>query len=640
MKETAMRFADPIFLAVAAGAAALLVGLLLTVARARRRALVQIASPRLLPELTASLSRRRRRFRESAVVAGVVLIGVALARPQIGYRWEEAHRRGVDILFAIDTSKSMLTRDVKPDRLERAKLAVRSLVERFPGDRVGLVAFAGTAFIETPLTLDHGIFDESVASLDTHVIPAPGTDIASAIDQADKALSGDGHRKVLVLITDGEDLAGNAIDAAQRAAKDGVVIYALGVGTANGELIPEPGPHGQTQFVRDENGALVTSRLDETLLGKIALATGGDYRPLGDGGQGLDSLYEDELSKLPKSDLASRSVRVPLERFQWPLAAGLLLLGVEPLVSERRRRRSAPRDSGLARRPLPSTESARKAAAAGALAVFLVTPAAWASPQSAARAYAKGDFAGAEQQYAEAERRVPADPRLTFDLGTAAYRKGDYKRADAAFESALRSEDLGLQGRAYYDLGDSSFRLGEATLAGNDVEATKDHWRRSIDAYEGALRLRRDDADAQFNLDLVKRRLAALEKKQQDQKQQDQKQQDQKQQDQKKGAGSEKQRPQGNGQNPQDQKQNGAQSQNPKQGPGQAPQDARQNGPQGHQPPGLDGPRQEEAAPGELSKADAESLLDSLRSELKQAMRGLPVDVKRTPPPELRRRDW
>ncbi|HEX4517766.1 MAG TPA: VWA domain-containing protein [Polyangiaceae bacterium] len=614
-----MRFADPLFLVIAAVAVAVLCVLFVALARRRRSALAKIGSMRLLPGLTASLSRRRRLIKQTAIVTGAALVCVALARPELGYRWEEAHQRGVDVLFAIDTSKSMLTRDVKPNRLERAKLAVRSLVEKFPSDRVGLVAFAGSAFVETPLTLDHGIFDESVAALDTNVIPLGGTNIAGAIDQADKALSGDTHEKVLVLITDGEDLSGDAVQAAERAAKDGVVIYTLGVGTPKGELIPVPGKEGQTEFVRDEAGALVTSRLDDTRLGKIARATGGDYRPLGDGGQGLESLYRDELSKLPQSDLASRSVRVPLERFQWPLGAALLLLAIEPLVSERRRRRVPKRAPG---------RSAALAALLVAPAALLVAPAALASPQSAQQAYQKGDFGAAEQQYAAAAQATPGDPRLSFNVGAAAYRKGDFERAGKAFESSLRSDDLGVQEQAYYNLGNASFRLGEATLAKNDIEATKGRWKQSIGEYEGALRLRANDADAKYNLELVKRRLAELDKKQQEE-QQKKEQQKQQQQNQKQ-----------NGKGSQDQKQNGGDAkEQPKQDGGQGARASKPKPGQGAQQSAThEEGHEEQVAPGELSKGDAEALLDSLRGELKLGERA--PKTKQTANPQEPRRDW
>ncbi|HTQ02549.1 MAG TPA: VWA domain-containing protein [Polyangiaceae bacterium] len=664
-----MHFVHPLLLVLAAVVFVTLGLLFVLTDHARRRALARVGAERLLPHLTASFSPGRRRVRQTALAVGATLLVVALARPQLGYRWQEVHRRGVDLLFAIDTSKSMLTRDVKPDRLERAKLAVRSLVEKFPENRVGLVVFAGDAFVETPLTLDHAIFDESVAALDSSVIPLGGTNLASAIDRATVALAGDTHDKVLVLLTDGEDLSGDALDAAERAAKQGVVIDTIGVGTPRGELVPEPDANGTARFVRDENGKLVTSRLDEARLAAVARATGGEYRPLGDAGQGLEALYRDKLAKLPTSDLASQSVRVPIERYQWPLALGLILLAVEPLVGERKRRRAR------------GASFARTAAATGVVAGLVLVPsAAWASPQSAERAYAKGDFATAEHDYAAAAHSTPSDARLSFNTGAAAYRKGAYDDAAKAFESTLRSTNLGLQQEAYYNLGNASFRIGEASLAKGDTDGTKARWKQAIDEYQGALRLRGDDADARYNLELVKRRLAALDQQQKNQQRpqnkpdqgqgkspqnQGQQQRNQHGQGQQQNQGAQGQQQNQNGQG---QKQNqgpGGQQQN-QSGSGQAqnqppvdqgkPQQGHgQNGAnadeQGHRAPGQassgkpdegDESRatdEARSAPGQLSKQDAEALLDSLRGEL-TLRPNAQANAKHKPASQEPQRDW
>jgi Ca-activated chloride channel family protein len=650
-----MHFLHPMLLLGSAGAFVAL-GLVFAVTnRARRRALARIGAERLLPQLTASLSPGRRHLKQALLAVGTALILIAFARPEYGYRWEEVQRRGVDLLFAIDTSKSMLTRDVKPSRLERAKLAVRSLAEKFPENRVGLVVFAGDAFVETPLTLDHGIFDESVAALDTSVIPVGGTNLASAIDRATQALAGDTHDKVVVVLTDGEELTGDALDAAKRAAKNGVVIHTIGVGTPRGELVPEATTDRQTQFVRDESGKLVTSRLDEARLAGIARATGGQYRPLGDSGAGLESLYQDELAKLPASELAARSVRVPIERFQWPLGAGILLLAIEPFIGERKRRR--------ARRAL----LARPAMAAGVVGALVLLPsAAWASPQSAERAYAKGDFKSAERQYAEAARSTPSDARLSFNTGTAAYRNGAYDQAAKTFESALRSTDLGLQEQAYYNLGNTSFRAGQALLAKQDVDGTKARWKQAIDEYERALHLRGDDADARYNLDFVKRKLAELEQHAPEQRQnpagskqdQQQKNQGQGQPEPRQGQGEQQRKQQGQQQKqpgqgqPQNQRGQG-QPQN-QQGQGQ-PQNQQGQGagkpPQGQGRAQSNGQEQQQAGdlkqesegdgsrPGALSKTDAEGLLDSLRGDLQLGARST-KDAKHAAPTDETERDW
>jgi Ca-activated chloride channel family protein len=682
-----MHFAQPVFLIVALALGVALVALFVHLSFSRRRALALLGAKHLLANLTASVSIVRRRIKEAMVVTGVVLVGVALARPQWGFRWEEAHRRGVDVLFAVDTSKSMLTPDVKPNRLERAKLAVRDLVQKFPDDRVGLVAFAGSAFLETPLTLDHSIFEQSLDGLDTNVIPLGGTNVASAIDVAEKALANDEHKKVLVLLTDGEDLSGDAINAAEAAAKKGLVVYTVGVGTPHGELIPIASKGGQTRFVKDDAGNFVTSKLDESLLRRIATVTSGSYRALGDNGQGLESLYRDELATLPRSDLAARSEKVPIERYQWPLGIGLLFLGIEPMIRERRRTRvraTAKSQTPARRRPLVARLAAPSAAALATM--LLIVPSAFASPQSAERAYKEGQFAKAESDYAGAAKKAPTDPRLEFNLGAAAYRTGDLDAATKSFESALHTDDLKLQQRAYYNLGDATYRGGEKTLKDGKTDDTIRTWKQSVSDYEAALRLDRKDADAQYNLDFVKKRLADLQKKQDEKKQEDKKEQDKKDQqnkdqksksggkdskdkkpgdqgqdkssqgdskgqpkDSKSGQGDQDKNAQGKpqqGQGPQDQAQKGQgtpqqpQGQNPGQPQPNAQQPNGQPQPNGQAPNNAKpGDREEAEGPsraGELSKGEARALLDSLRGELQ-----IKPTVPATPTPQDQpQKDW
>jgi Ca-activated chloride channel family protein len=669
-----MRFAQPSFLVVAAVACLVVMGLMALAGRSRDRALLQLGAPHLIGGLIASLSPLRRRLKQAMIVAGVTLLLVSLARPQLGYRWEEVHRRGVDLLFAVDTSKSMLTRDVKPNRLERAKLAVRDLVQRFPDDRVGLVAFAGSAFLQTPLTLDHGIFVQSLDALDTSVIPLGGTDVASAIEAASKALSDDRHKKVLVLLTDGEDLQGDALVAAEQASKAGLVIDTIGVGTPSGELVPIAAGDGPTQFVRDEQGNLVTSRLDEPLLRRIAQATGGTYRPLGDTGAGLASLYTESLSKLPQSDLAGRTQKVPIERYQWPLGLALVLLGVEPLVGERRRRNAASRHARAGK----SSRGPRLAAGVGLGALLLVSASASASPQSAERAYRAGKFDQAEADYANAQKAAPRDARLSFDLGDAAYRKGDFDGAAKAFETTLRGDDLKLQEKAYYNLGNVRYRMGEHALAGKDVEATRSAWKAAVSRYEGAIALDANDQEARDNLALVKRRLAELD--QQQQKDQDKSAQEPKNdknqkndknskndKNQKDGNGKPDARDDGRGQPdpangkgppkegaPPKSTTAGPNGANPSQGggpkestpQGQGPQtsqappsghgDAKNAGAPSGEPSAADAP----SAPGELSKQEARALLDSLRGDLAVTPRA-PLGPKAPHSDDTApRRDW
>jgi Ca-activated chloride channel family protein len=322
-----MNFAHPAYLL----AGMLACGALLWVWRrydARQRAALEtLLAPHLRAQLTASVSLARRIGQRVLFGAAIALLFIALAAPQGGFRWEQTTRRGNDIMFAVDTSRSMLTPDVKPTRLARAKMAIDDFVGHLDGDAVGLVAFAGTAFLQTPMTLDYGAFHESLSALDTHIIPVGGTNISSAIRETAAALRNrPGSDKVLILVTDGEDLQGDALGAAKAAAKqDGLKIFTVGVGTANGDLIPLPPAQGGG-FLKDADGQLVKSHLDESGLRALAAATGGSYAPLGNTNQGLEKIYQEALAPLAKHELQARAQRVYTQLYQWPLTASLALL--------------------------------------------------------------------------------------------------------------------------------------------------------------------------------------------------------------------------------------------------------------------------------------------------------------------------
>jgi len=258
-----MIFSHPLWLPAGAAACGGLLWMWRCYDARQRATLARFVSAHLRVELTKSVSQVKRRAKRGLLLGAIALVFVALAAPQAGYRWEQVTRRGNDIIFAVDTSRSMLTPDVKPDRLTRAKLAIDDFVQRLDGDAVGLIAFAGDAFLQSPLTLDYDAFHESLAALDTHIIPRGGTNIASAIHVAQAALKDrPGSDKILVLVTDGEDLEGSALAAAKAAAQqDGLKIYTVGVGTANGDLIPLPADQGGG-FVKDAAGNPVKSHLD------------------------------------------------------------------------------------------------------------------------------------------------------------------------------------------------------------------------------------------------------------------------------------------------------------------------------------------------------------------------------------------
>src|SRR5215510_12827382 len=510
-----MQFAQPIWLFAGLAACAALVWQFRRFDQRQRVALTQFASARLLPKLASSISSSRRFAKRVLFVLGVAFTFTALARPQAGFEIQETHRKGLELLFAVDTSKSMLAQDVKPDRLTRAKLAVTDLVTKLNGDGVGLIAFAGSSFLQCPVTLDYDAFRESLDALDVNVIPRGGTDLASAIHEAEAVFkTRTAADKILILITDGEDLGGEAINAAQSAAKNGVKIFTVGVGSTTGELVPLPSENGGTDFAKDENGKPVKSHLDETTLKKIAEATGGMYQPLGPQGEGLTNIYERGLTAFKRQDLKAREARIPLEKFHWALLAALVCFIGELLIGNRRRT------------PLPQLRTATTAAA---FLLFADLASTQGSSQSAEQAYQKGDFAKSQQDYAVIAAKEPAKAELQFNTGSAAYKAGDYTQAASGFEKSLKTEKVPLQQEAYYNLGNTKYRLGQKTEKENPQETTKT-WDQAVKSYDAALQIKAGDADAKHNRDFVQRKIEQLKKQEEQKKQDQQKQQDQKNQ--------------------------------------------------------------------------------------------------------------
>lgn len=291
----------------------------------------------LLSEMGASIDIKKQKLKNILIIFALFMFVFALMRPRWGFHWRQIKRKGLDIIVAIDTSKSMLAEDVRPNRLRRSKLAVEDLIKRLKGDRIGLIAFAGEAFLQCPLTVDYNGFILALNDLDVETIPRGGTSISKAIKEAIKGFEGGLKKyKVLILITDGEDHEGDPIQAAKEAKKEGIKIYCIGIGTKEGELIPVTDESGRKVFLKDRAGNVVKSRLDESVLQKIALMTGGSYVRASGAEFGLELIYEKRLSKLERREIESRMKKLYEERFQIPLFLGFVLLMVEFLIPERR----------------------------------------------------------------------------------------------------------------------------------------------------------------------------------------------------------------------------------------------------------------------------------------------------------------
>ncbi|MBI5741969.1 MAG: VWA domain-containing protein [Nitrospirae bacterium] len=304
----------------------------------RQRDMEKFARKELLKELTFTLDGRMQKLRAVLMLVSICIIILTLMRPQWGFQWKEIKKSGLDILIALDTSKSMLAEDVKPNRLERSKLAVKDMIKKLHGDRVGLIAFSGNAFLQCPLTSDYSGFMLSLDETGVYSIPKGGTSISNAVRVALESYEGGKKKyKALVIITDGEDHEGNAVEWAEKAKEQGIKIYTVGIGTRAGDLIPIADEDGHMTFLKDSSGNVVKTRLDEDTLQKIALTTGGSYVKATNIEFGLDLIYDEKLSKMEQGDIEEKMVRKYNEKFQIPLAIALLLLGIELFIRERRK---------------------------------------------------------------------------------------------------------------------------------------------------------------------------------------------------------------------------------------------------------------------------------------------------------------
>ena len=481
--------------------------------RRRSERVAQFIHANLVEQLTLGLSAIRRKAKLILLLVVVLLLFLALARPKGGYELQKTETRSLDILVAVDTSRSMLATDQSPNRLERAKLAVLDLMRLAKRDRLGLIAFSGTAFLQCPLTIDRNAFIQNVNSLSTDIIPQGGTAISEAITEALRTFKKEeDNHKVLVLMTDGEDHEAGVTEAAEKANNIGMKIFTIGLGSPEGELIQLPNPQtGRLEFLKDESGNVVKSRLNETLLRKLSTDTGAFYLPL-QGADTMERLYEAGLAGLTPNRVENQMTKRYIERYQWLLGLAIFLLLGEMLLGE-------------GRRPSPKSSPA----ALAALGLLLAAPAALATPADARRAMERDDFGRALRLYEKLLVESPEDARLHYNAGAAAYGAGDFEKARNHFNSTLASPEapLPLQQRAFYNLGNAMFRLGETTENPDDKAK---QWIGALKKYEGASDLSKqlektpDDEDARFNTDVVKKRLEQLKQQQQQQQQGDDKQ--------------------------------------------------------------------------------------------------------------------
>jgi len=520
--------------------------------RHKKRAMARFGDLELMRTLTASVSAKKQVWKVVLNVLGVLFLILALARPQFGMKLEQIVRSGLDIMVILDTSLSMLAEDVKPSRLERAKYEMGRLIEHLSGDRIGVVAFAGESFVQCPLTMDYGAAKMLLDVLNTGTIPVPGTAIGQAVEKAAKAFNIKERKyKAIVLLTDGENLEGDPIEAAKAAAEEGVRIYAVGLGTHSGEVIRLKDEKGRfTGYKKDRGGSIVKTKLDEKTLEEMASATGGKYYRATASRSVADQIYED-LSKLEKRELESKEYAQYQERFQVFLFVAILLLGMEILLSDRRKSKikvKSKKIKGGEKGKIKVKSKKIKGEGRGLLSfvfyllsfiLFLGLGDPVATKNEKGNEFFRHEkYDEALGYYRDAQLDAPDLPALHFNVGDALYKQGQYDEAIREYEQALDAEDVDFKGKVYYNMGNAFFRqkrLGE-----------------SIEAYKKSLELVPNDLEAKFNLEFVQSKLQEQpqqqpqqgqdekqdgEKKQQDQKdEQKGKEQEQEQQEKEQGA--------------------------------------------------------------------------------------------------------
>lgn len=408
----------------------------------------------------------------------LVSLVLALAKPRWGFEWIDAKQRGADIMIAVDVSKSMLAPDVSPSRLERAKRKISDLLDRMAGDRVGLVAFAGTSFVQCPLTQDYGAVRLFLSYLDPELIPTQGTDLGSAIDMSlaglfDGSPEGNETGRAIILMTDGEDQEGRGLKSAELAKSKEVKIYTLGIGTEEGTLIPEAGGG----FKKDRAGNLVISKPNEPALRALSKATGGSYiRSVADDSD-IRFIYDNgilkEINREENQEIRSKRWH---ERFQWFLAASFIFLFCEPLIRD-------VRFTGLL-----------------VLGFIFLSPSTGfaASLGAAHKYYEQKDYEKAAKEFSEVEQEQPDNPDITYNRAVSQFRNGDFNGAAEGFGRSAGSDRTELQEKSWYNLGNSFANMQKFSEA--------------INSYENALKINPENKKATENLALMKKLLEEQKK--------------------------------------------------------------------------------------------------------------------------------
>ena len=464
--------------------------------RWRTLALSRLGRADKVAKATYGFSNRRFWWKNVLILVAIGLLVLAWADPRWGASQKTATRQSSDVFIALDISLSMLSQDSKPSRLDLAKSFAQKLVKALEGERIGLIFFAGNAFLQMPLSGDYAFMIQSIQNASPDLVSTQGTAIPAAIALAQRSFDAEGDAgRGLILITDGENHDEDAIEQATEAFGAGVVVYTVGAGTPEGGYIPVEGAQGQ--FKRNEEGSLIRTHLNLELLRGLATAGGGKAYLLAQGDAALNSLVQ-EIGSLAKRQVTMKNGAQAESRFQWFLLPAILLLFLAQYI------------------PLPKRGSAR------AVVVLLLTTI-QAQAQSPAhrnlregdRYYRKSEYSEAEKAYRRAEGHSPNNPKAAYNLGNSLYRQGQYEQAVPYFEKAEKNAQTRLE------KADALHNLGNSHLKQNK-------YKEAVGAYENSLRFRPGDPETKINLQYAKQQL----KQQQQQQQQDKNKQQQDQQNQ------------------------------------------------------------------------------------------------------------
>lgn len=313
--------------------------LLYMVMRARYRKNMRVfGENQLMDKLAGDTSRIKPLLKMILFCSGLSLLIIGWSNPQIGTKLETVKREGVDIIIALDVSNSMKAEDIRPNRLERAKQVISRLVDRLENDRIGLIVFAGEAYVQLPITSDYSAAKLFLSSIDCDMVPTQGTAIGAAIDLSTKSFVGnDNKHKALIIISDGENHEDDAVEAAKKANAEGIIINTIGMGSPSGAPIPVYKNGVQVDFFKDREGKPVLSRLDEATLQEIAAAGKGTYLRATNADDGLNTILE-QIGKMEKKEFGTKQFTDYEDRFQYFLAGGLLLIILQFLITGRKSR--------------------------------------------------------------------------------------------------------------------------------------------------------------------------------------------------------------------------------------------------------------------------------------------------------------